>query len=214
MKEGSGFIKIGRCVIDASAEIKPGAILGKPFRRFLDGSQEKPVMTTIGANVYVGYYTIIGSGSTIGDHTIIDDRSTIESRVTVGKNTLIIYGAQLCNDVIIGDGCVIGGIVGERTKVGNCCRVFGEIIHSQQDPSLRWDDEHSTEPSGTIHDFAFIGFGAIVSGGITIGRKAYVSAGAIVTKNVPDLHIASGINQIVHFSQWKGPLKKSRFFQT
>ena len=44
-----------------------------------------------------------------------------------------------------------------------------------------------------IEDDAWIGFGAIVMQGVTIGRGAIVAAGAIVTKDVPPYEIHGGV---------------------
>jgi UDP-3-O-[3-hydroxymyristoyl] glucosamine N-acyltransferase len=212
MKKNADFVQIGPCKIDNSADIKKGVIIGKPFRRLLDGTQEALGKTILRKNVYVGFYSIVGSGSEIGSHTIVDDFSVIESRVIIGKRNLLIYHAQVCNDVQIGDKCVIGGLIGERTVIGNGCRVFGKIVHSQFNPLLDWDAGDSEEESPIIKDYVFVGFGSIIAGKVTIGQKAYIMAGAIVTKDVPDFNIASGVNKFVHFSKWPGELARSEFF--
>jgi len=46
----------------------------------------------------------------------------------VWKKHYLIYGAHVCNEVK--NSCVIGGLVGERTVIGNDCRIFGKIIHT------------------------------------------------------------------------------------
>ncbi|MBI4683913.1 MAG: hypothetical protein HY755_01815 [Nitrospirae bacterium] len=207
------YITIGNCIIHSTAQICSGAVIGKPYRKFQDGTQEKMLKTKISKDVYIGYYTIIGTGSNISKGSIIDDNCIIESRVSIGEETLIIYKAQICNDVKIGKNCVIGGMIGERTAIGYGCRIFGKIVHCQLDPSLPWDNDESMEHSAIIKDNAFIGFNSIIIGDITIGRKAYVCAGTIVTKSVPDKHVAFGINQMVHYSKWKGSLRKSPFFE-
>ena len=115
MKKAADFTLIGSCKIERSAVIKKGAIIGKPFRRFLDGTQESTKKTILNKGVFVGFYSIIGTGSEIGSDSIIDDFSVVESRVKIGKKTLLIYHAQVCNDARIGNNCVIGGLIGERT---------------------------------------------------------------------------------------------------
>lgn len=207
------YITIGNCMIHSKAQICSGAIIGKPYRKFLDGTQEENSKTEISKDVYIGYYTIIGTGSNISKGTIIDDNCIIESRVSIGEETLIIYKAQICNDVRIGENCVIGGLIGERTSIGNGCRVFGKIVHFQLDPSMPWDDDESMENSAIIKDNAFIGFNSLIIGDITVGEKAYVCAGSIITKSVPDKYVAFGINQMVHYSKWKGRLRTSPFFR-
>ena len=94
---------MGDCNIHSSAQICIGAIIGKPFRRFLDGSQEEePKTTIINRNAFIGYFATVGCGSTIGLGAIIDDYCTIESRVEIGNGSLLIYRAQICNDSLIG----------------------------------------------------------------------------------------------------------------
>jgi maltose O-acetyltransferase len=44
-----------------------------------------------------------------------------------------------------------------------------------------------------IEDDAWIGAGAIITGGITIGRGAVVAAGAVVTHDVPPLTLVAGV---------------------
>lgn len=206
------FSKIGNCVISNSSLIHSGSIIGKRFRRYLNGDFENELQTVIKENVFIGYNSIVGNGSEVGKNTILDDKTIIESRVKIGENNLIIYSAQICSDVIIGNNCVIGGFIGEGTIINNNCRIFGSIVHSQYEPLNNWDAEDSMEDSPTIFDNVFIGFNAIISAPVKIGPKAYVCAGSIVSKDVPEGYIAYGINNQIHYSEWKGPLKNSKLF--
>lgn len=49
-----------------------------------------------------------------------------------------------------------------------------------------------TEKDILIKEGAWIGSGAIVLGGVTIGKHAVIGAGSIVTKDIPDFAIAVG----------------------
>ncbi len=215
MRKQESITRIGKCIISPSAKIRHGAVIGKPFRKLLDGTQEKISQPTIiDGNTYIGYYALIGGGSKIGTGTIIDDHCVIESFVEIGNGSLLIYRAQICNESQIGDRCVIGGFIAERTIVGNNCRIFGKLIHLQRNPLLGWDDQDATEDSPIVQDNAFIGFDAVVVGGVTIGFNSYVCANATITRDVPDYYIASGTNKIEHFSKWPGErLRSSTFFQ-
>jgi len=126
---------------------------------------------------------------------------------------LVIYRAQVCNEAKIGIACVIGGFVAERVVVGDGARVFGKIVHSQHNPAVGWDARDAVEPSAVVEAGAFIGFDALVIGGITIGMRAYVCAGAVVTRDVPARHVAYGVNKVLPFEQWHGPLARSPFFE-
>jgi acetyltransferase-like isoleucine patch superfamily enzyme len=208
------YTTIGACAIHRTATIRPGAIVGKPFRPLLTGAQDPCEKTTICARVYLGYYALIGAGSRVGLGSMVDDFCLVESRVRIGRSTLVIYRAQICNDSHVGDDCVIGGFIGERTRIGDHCRVFGQLVHSQHDPTRGWDDDEAEEGSPIIESRAFVGFSAIVAGKVTVGEGAYVCAGATITRNVPAKHVAFGANKIISYRQWKGELKFSPFFKT
>ena len=90
----------------------------------------------------------MGNGSEIGNNSIIDDKSVLESRVKIGVENLIIYSAQICCDVVIGNNCVIGGFIGERTIIGNDCRIF-ESHTATQYPATGGDGIHYWFKEGT-----------------------------------------------------------------
>lgn len=214
MKTRDDFLVLGGSEIDQSSQIMKGAVIGKPFRKLLEGEWKHNEQTIIAENTYIGYYSVIGGGSKIRAGTIIDDHCIIESEVGIGEKTLVIYKAQICNEAQIGNNCIIGGFIGERTLVGNNCRIFGQLIHNQYNPLLGWDSDEATENSAVIEDGVFIGFNAMVIGEVKIKKRAYICAGAIVTKDVPALSIVTGVNKIQCNSQWSGRLSASNFFYT
>jgi hypothetical protein len=90
--------------------------------------------------------------------------------------------------------------------------VAGDLIHRQLDPSTPWDDPAAEESSPMVADGAFVGWRAVIIGGVNIGAGAYVCAGALITKDVPAGHIGCGRNEILAPSEWRGALGKSPFF--
>lgn len=205
---------MGSCDIDRSARICIGAVIGKPFRPLIDAGPESEAdcKTTIGPHTYIGYYAVVGEGSTLGEGVIVDDNCAIESDVIVGPRSLVIYRSQICNEARVGSRCVIGGFVAERVVVGDGVRLFGKVVHSQRDPTPGWDAPEATEESAIVEEEAFVGFDALVAGKVVVGSRAYVCAGAIVTRDVPPRHVAYGVNKVVPAAQWKGPLSRSPFF--
>ena len=193
--------------------IAPTAIIGNPFRPLLDGRNVKVNRpTTIGNGVSIGHYTVVGQGARIDAGSIIEEfvnvqpMSQIGSRVRVTSRSFIGMGAR------VGDDSVIKGHVGENSQVGKRCRIAGDLIHRQLDPSIPWDDPTADEPAPVIGDGAFVGWRAMIVGGVNIGEGAYICAGALITKDVPPWHIAHGRNQIAHPDDWPGTLGKSSFF--
>jgi acetyltransferase-like isoleucine patch superfamily enzyme len=199
--------------IDPTAQIAPSAVIGCPFRPLLDGRQvEADPDTVIAAGVWVGQFAAIGRGVTIGADSLIEDYVGIQARTVIGKRVVVASRSWIGIGVTVGDDSVIKGHIGDSARIGAGCRVAGDLIHRQLDPSRGWDDPGSVEPAPIVEDGAFIGWRAVVVGGVNIGAGAYVCAGALVTRDVPAGHIASGRNQITHPSQWPGPLGKSPFF--
>lgn len=214
MADDAHFVRIGKCLIDTSAQVCHGAIIGKQYRPLVGFPQDNvEEQTVIRRNAFIGYYAVIGAGTIIDEGAVIDDYSVIECEVSIGKNTLVTYKSQICNEAQIGMNCVIGGFIGERVVIGDRSRVFGKIVHSQHNPNLPWDAHESEEKSAVIESDVFIGFDAIVVGGVKIGKGSYVCAGAIVTRNVPLGYVAHSVNRFVPFSDWRGPLRISPFFQ-
>ncbi len=214
MLTSGAYAKHGNCKIDVTAHICGGAIVGKAFR-YLQGNsaRDTPGGTQIGPNCYIGHYALVGARSVLSDNVIVDDSCSIESDVIIGERSLLIYRAQVCNDAVIGRACVIGGLIGERVIVRDGARVFGQLIHSQHDPTIGWDEPEVEEGSVVVEAGAFVGFGAVVVGKIVIGERAYVCSGAVITKDIPPRRIAHGVNQVTPPREWKGPLSTSRMFE-
>lgn len=197
--------------------IHPTALVKVPIRP-LQGmvlSKENPINSDLmhGDNLYIGPYSIVGEGVILGDNVIIDAYCNIERGVIVGEDTLIVHRATIGGYSRIGKECVIGGLIGEGTIIGDGCRVFGTVVHKQDDPSQSWDHRKNPEPSVLIHEHSFVGFESFVAGDIEIGPKSYICAGAIVTKTVPPGFVAFGRNEMVYYRNWGGELGKSDFFK-
>lgn len=94
-------------------------------------------------------------------------------------NTHIRFG---CPDepVIIGRHCLIGPNVMFETTGHS-------LVHDPNNGRDRY-----TRPI-TVEDEVWIGAGAIILSGVTVGRGAVVAAGAVVTKNVPPMTLAAGV---------------------
>lgn len=173
------------CRFGENIKICKGAQINTRYRKLLTPlSLDANNKTTIGDNVYVGQNAIVQQGAQIGSGTVIDSNCIVEQDSVIGSNSLITYSATVCSEARIGDNCIIGGFVGERTIIGDFSRVFGNIVHSHRELSGGWDDDSSEEAAVTIGRNCFVGFGATVAGGIIIGDYAYICCNSIVTKDV------------------------------
>jgi len=201
--------------IDPTAHVASTAVIDPPFRPLLDGRQLKVDRgTVVGAGVWVGQFTTVGQGVSIGAESILEDFVAVQPLTVIGPRVLVTCRSFIGIEVTVGPDSVIRGHIGDGTQIGAGCRIAGDLIHRQLDPSIPWDDPTAEEPAPIVADGAFVGWRALIVGGVNIGANAYVCAGALITKDVPEGYVAWGRNQIAHPSAWPGALGKSPFFES
>jgi len=138
---------------------------------------------------------IMGNGNIyIGDNVEFHSKVTLftggsvydEPELRVGDNTSIGYGVMIrvAQKVEIGKNCMIasGVIIGDND---------GHPLAAERRSHALKVGEKDIKPV-IIEDDVWIGEGAIVLKGVTIGRGSIVSAGSVVTKSVPPMKIVMG----------------------
>ncbi|BAY94730.1 MULTISPECIES: acyltransferase [unclassified Tolypothrix] len=139
----------------------------------------------LGNNVKIFHTQLVNLyGCTVGDDTKIGTFVEIQKNVLVGSNCKISSHSFLCEGVIIEDEVFIGHGV-----------MFTNDIYpraANEDGSLKteadWDVVETVVKKG-----ASIGSNATILPGVTIGERAIVGAGAVVTTDVPDYAIVVGV---------------------
>lgn len=128
-----------------------------------------PQNIAIGTNVYIGHYTILK-----GYHR---NRLTIGDNVWIGQGCFMhsAAGITIGNDVGIGPGVHI---------VTSAHRLEGRaaILHQPLDFA-----------PVVLEDGCDIGTGAVILPGVRIGKGAQVGAGAVVSRDVADYSIVTGV---------------------
>lgn len=131
--------------------------------------------STIGSGTTILQFTVVQDGAVIGENCLINPHCYIDTGVLIGNDVRIDCGVHLWSGVQIEDEVVVGP---------NVC--FADKQHTTL-------SQHLKEPIGTIlKKGAVIGGGAVVMPGLTIGERALVSAGAVVTRSVPPKAIVQG----------------------
>ena len=135
---------------------------------------------TFGANVVVYPFTNL-YGCKIGDNSRIGPYVEIQRGVTIGANCKIQSHSFICTGVNIEDDVFVGHGV-----------LFVNDKFPRATADGRLQDEGDWELlTTTVERGATLGSGAVVLGGIRIGRDALVGAGAVVTRDVePGLTVA------------------------
>jgi acetyltransferase-like isoleucine patch superfamily enzyme len=189
-------------IIHQSATIASTAVIDSPYRPLLDGRRLQVARRTeISKDVWIGHFTVIGQGVQIGTGSLVEDYAAIGALSEIGERVVVAGRSWIGLGVTVGNDCVIIGHIGDSVRIGQHCRVAGDLIHRQLDPSRGWDDEGAEEMAPSVGDGVFVGWCAVIIGGVSVGRGAYVCPGALVTKDVPARWIASGKNQFTHPSR-------------
>lgn len=138
----------------------------------------------LGKNVKIFHKDLVNIyGCQIGDNCIIGAFVEIKPTAKIGKNVKIQAGAFIPEGVTIEDGVFIGPHV-----------VFTNDLYPRainDDGILKKSDDWNITPT-TVKKGASIGANATILCGITIGEKAMIGIGAVVTKNIPDKAVAIG----------------------
>lgn len=123
-------------------------------------------------------------GCTIGDHTKIGTFVEIQKNAFIGKNCKISSHTFICEGVTIEDDVFVGHSV-----------VF---INDKYPRATTGDGQLQTEAdwqvvTTRVKKGASIGSGSTILCGVTIGERAIVGAGSVVTKDVPDDTVVAGV---------------------
>jgi acetyltransferase-like isoleucine patch superfamily enzyme len=114
-----------------------------------------------------------------------------------GKNTHVQWSTsfgsphklvRLGNHVGIGGNCEISTdlIIGNHVLVGSAVGFLGRDEHSPYLPgTTMFESPRGDKFRIVIEDDVWIGFGAIILSGVTVGRGSVIGAGAIVAKDIP-----------------------------
>jgi acetyltransferase-like isoleucine patch superfamily enzyme len=128
---------------------------------------------------------ITGHNFHVGPRSVIwaPRRLEIGNDVYVGKNVTIEV------DGVIGDGVLIANNVGIIGRTDHDMTHVGSTIRR-----ARWVGTSPGELSSitTIGSDVWIGFGAVILSGVTIGDSAVIAAGSLVTKSVAPNMIVGG----------------------
>jgi acetyltransferase-like isoleucine patch superfamily enzyme len=139
----------------------------------------------LGANVMIYhpdqvnlYGCTVGDDSRIGSFVEIQKNAFIGARCKISSHTFICEGVHIEDEVFIGHGVMF--INDRRPRAAN------------EDGSPQSEADWSVEKTW-IKRGASVGSNATIMSGVTIGERALVGAGAVVTKDVPPGAVVAGV---------------------
>ena len=150
---------------------------------------------TIGAGTKIWHFSHICEGATVGENCVIGQNVMIAGGVTIGnhvkiQNNVSVYtGITIEDEVFLGPSCVLTNVTNPRAEVGRR-ELFEQTL---------------------IRRGATIGANATVVCGVTVGRYAFIGAGAVLTGGSLDYALMIGVpaRRVGWMSRHGHPLKPS-----
>ena len=130
----------------------------------------------IGKGTKIWHFCHVMKGAKIGERCVfgqnvnVDGGTIIGNNVKIQNNVSIYAGIDIEDDVFLGPSCVLTNVTNPRSQI----------------------NRHSLYEKTLIRRGATIGANSTIVCGVTIGRYAFVAAGAVVTKDVPDYALVLG----------------------
>jgi UDP-2-acetamido-3-amino-2,3-dideoxy-glucuronate N-acetyltransferase len=130
----------------------------------------------VGAGTRIWHFSHILKGARIGERCSIGQNVNVDSGAVIGNNVKIqnnvsVYsGLVVEDDVFLGPSCVLTNVTNPRSQV----------------------NRHALYETSTLRRGCTIGANSTIVCGVTVGRYAFVAAGAVVTRDVPDYALVAG----------------------
>jgi acetyltransferase-like isoleucine patch superfamily enzyme len=186
----------------------PGA-LGLALRKLLYptllGSCGRGVVFGTGVTLRHPHKIHIGEGTVIDDYVLLDAKGNANKGIRIGERGFIGRSSILsCKDGDI--------VLGSHINIGFNCEVFSSsrvevgdyglfaaytyVVgggHDHSDLGAVMIDQPRPSAGVTIGRNAWLGAGAKVLDGVTLGQNVVIGAGAVVNESMPDHVIAAGV---------------------
>ena len=131
----------------------------------------------IGAGTKIWHFCHVSAGAHIGQGCVLGQNVFVAATAVIGN------GVKIQNNVSIYDGVVIE----DEVFLGPSC-----VLTNVRNPRAAINRKHAFEMT-RLQQGCTLGANATVVCGLTIGRYAFVAAGAVVTKDLGDYALALGV---------------------
>lgn len=155
----------------------------------------------------------VGAGVTLGAGALVHESAYVDDGAVIGEGTRVWHFCHINGGAVIGPRCSLGqnvvvmnGVtIGANAKIQNNVSLY-EGVELEDDvfcgPSMVFTNVYNPRSAvSRKHEYrrtlvkrgASIGANATIVCGSTIGRYAFVGAGAVVNRDVPDYALVAGV---------------------
>lgn len=142
----------------------------------------------------------------------IHETAIVDEGAKIGDGSRVWHWVHVCAGAQIGEGCSLGQnvfvgnrvVIGKQVKIQNNVSVYDDVtledgvfcgpsmvftnVHNPRATVERKDEYRAT----LVRQGASLGANCTIVCGVTIGRYAFVGAGCVVTRDVPDFALVVG----------------------
>jgi len=131
----------------------------------------------IGAGTRIWHWTHVCGGAVIGEQCSLGQNVFIGNKVTIGNNVRIQNNVSVYDNVVLEDDVFCGPSM-----------VFTNVYNPRSAVSRKHEYQDTLVKKG-----ATLGANCTLVCGITIGKYAFIGAGAVINKDVPDYALVVGV---------------------
>lgn len=178
----------GLRVLRVLAECEKALNAGRAIRRGVSAAPGGDRPFFVHETAWVDEGCQIGAGTKIWHFCHILPRAKIGERCVLGQNVHVAEGVVIGNNVKIQNNVSVytGAIIEDNVFLGPSC-VLTNVTNPRSEIN-----RHGLYEKTVLRRGCTIGANATIVCGVTVGRYAFVAAGAVVTKDVPDYALVAG----------------------
>lgn len=164
---------------DLTSKPQPSLVTRKDKPYFVHESSYVDDNVSIGNGSKIWHFSHVQSGAKIGKRCSLGQNVNIANNVTIGDNV------KIQNNVSVYEGVTL-----ENYVFCGPSMVFTNV----KDPRSKYPQQGSEHYLKTlVKEGATLGANCTIICGVTIGKHAFIAAGATVTKDVPDYALVAGV---------------------
>jgi len=130
----------------------------------------------VGEGTKIWHFSHVQNGAKIGKNCSLGQNVNVGSKAVIGNNVKIQNNVSVYDEVVIEDSVFCGPSM-----------VFTNVINPRSHVSRKHEYRRTLIRQGTT-----MGANSTILCGITLGRFAFIGAGAVVTRDVPDYALMVG----------------------
>ncbi len=185
-------------IIGDGCVIQDNVVLGKQpklSKRSTSKKREPLAPLEIGAGAAVCSGAVVYAGTVLAADVIIGDQASVRERCTLGEGVVVGRGVCVENDVPIGAFTKIqsNSYITAYSELEDHVFIAPCVTTTNDNYMGRTEARHEKIKGAIIRRGARVGGGVVILPGIEIGAEAFVAAGALVTRDVPDGKLVAGL---------------------